>query len=139
LVVQVKSVMSRLPVKDRENILIVDDESMITDTLRIHLSKLGVIDCARNGKEAFEKLAVKYYAAILTDTHMPVMDGIDFYSKAVEAYPSIKKRILFYTGNPDACRSFFEENGLIYLSKPTRIKDIKNVIANILHGRRKGP
>lgn len=77
----------------------------------------------------------KYYRAIISDIRMPVMDGVEFYNKAVEAYPGIKNRFLFYTAFAEnEYKSFFEKNNLRYLSKPSGIKDIKHVVTDILTG-----
>lgn len=128
-------IMNELPRIEQEKILIVDDEKIITDSLKILLAKVGNVECAANGYEALEKLTGKYYAAIITDINMPVMNGIEFYNKAVEAYPNIKNRFLFYTGFSDTKYiSFLEKNNLRYLSKPSGIKDIKKVINEIISG-----
>ncbi len=121
------------PEKCQEKILIVDDEKSIVDLLRIMLRKEGVIECAANGKEALDKLGEKYYSAIISDVNMPVMDGIEFYSRAVEAYPYTRERFLFYSGYSNSEQVyFFEINNLKCLSKSSELKDIKKAVTDIL-------
>ena len=60
-----------------ENILIVDDEELITDLVKAILYKSGSIDVAHNGQEALMMMGEKYYKLILTDIDMPRMDGIE--------------------------------------------------------------
>ena len=116
-----------------EKILIVDDEQGIIDVMQAILSKEGMIETAANGKKALEKVQEKYYAAIISDVNMPVMDGIDFYKRAVELYPSISKRFLFFTGRVDGkTADFFREHNLPYLQKPSHLKEIKNKVIGIL-------
>src|SRR3972149_4443434 len=116
-----------------EKILIVDDEQVIIDVMQAILSKEGMIETAANGKEALEKVQEKYYAAIISDVNMPVMDGIDFYKRAVELYPSISKRFLFFTGRVVWKQTdFFREHNLPYLQKPSHLKEIKNKVIGIL-------
>ena len=116
-----------------EKILIVDDEQVIIDVMQAILSKEGMIETAANGKEALEKVQEKYYAAIISDVNMPVMDGIDFYKRAVELYPSISKRFLFFTGRVDGkTADFFREHNLPYIQKPSHLKEIKNKVIGIL-------
>ena len=116
-----------------EKILIVDDEHMIVDVLEAILSTEGLIETATNGHEALGKLHEKYYAAIISDVNMPVMDGVDFYKMAVELYPSINKRFLFFTGRLDEKQAkFFKDNNLQYIQKPSRLKDIRSKVIGIL-------
>ena len=125
--------LTLLPRLWEEKILVVDDEEVIVDLLSAVFDDEGVIESASNGKEALEKTMVKYYAAIVTDVDMPVMNGIEFYNKAIEKYPNIKERFLFFTGTADAERlSFFKESNLKYLIKPAPINQIKELLAGIL-------
>lgn len=68
-------------------LLIVEDEDEILDLLLTILSDLRVsvdgvvrsvrLTPARNGKEALDLVSKNWYDAILSDIHMPVMDGLD--------------------------------------------------------------
>lgn len=116
-----------------EKILVVDDEDMIVDLLSAIFADEGIIESASNGRDALEKVMGKYYAAIVTDVDMPVMNGIEFYNKAIEKYPNLKERFLFFTGFADESRlSFFKANNLRYLIKPASISKIKEQLADIL-------
>lgn len=127
--------ISHIPETWAEQILIVDDEPVITDVIEAILSNEGMIETAANGKIALEKIREKYFSAIISDVNMPLMDGIDFYKKAVELYPSIKKRFLFFSGKPDEKTiNFIKQNGLRFIPKPSRMQDIKNTVIEILSG-----
>ncbi len=59
--------------------------------------------------------------------------AIDFYKKAIELYPTIKKRFLFFTGTFDyKIISYLNQNNLRYLVKPSPVKDIKDAVSKIL-------
>jgi YesN/AraC family two-component response regulator len=68
-------------------LLIVEDEEEILDLLLIFMGDLRVsvdgvsrtvrVTPARNGKEALDLISKNWYDAILSDIHMPVMDGLD--------------------------------------------------------------
>lgn len=62
----------------QEKILIVDDDSMVAEALSTIIEDEGLVKCASNGKKALEALESEYYAAIITDIDMPVMNGLDF-------------------------------------------------------------
>lgn len=116
-----------------EKILVVDDDDMISDLLRIMLSDEGHVDVARDGNEALGLLGNGYYALIVSDVDMPGLSGIDFFKKASAAYPNIKDRFLFFTGSADAGRIlFFKENSIRYILKPASVTDIKKAAASIL-------
>lgn len=116
-----------------ENILVVEDEPDISNLLQAILNKEGTVETAANGREALQKVQGKYYAAIISDVNMPVMNGIDFYKKAIELYTTIKKRFLFFTGTFDyKIISYLNQNNLSYLLKPSPVKDIKDAVSKIL-------
>lgn len=124
----------QLPAVWNENLLVVDDSKPIAMLLSAILADEGTVEEAFNGEKALEKLGQKYYAVIITDVEMPVMNGIEFYRRAYALYPNIRERILFYTSSDDTENlSFFRENGLKYLIKPAEIKEIKKTIGKMLN------
>ncbi|MBW1971196.1 MAG: response regulator [Deltaproteobacteria bacterium] len=112
-----------LPPVWTENILIVDDEEMISTLIKSLLNREGNIDVANNGEEAINHLEKKFYKLVISDIDMPKMDGLSFYKKSVAKFPTLKKRFLFMSGDLSPERkTFFDENHLKYLSKPMKIK-----------------
>lgn len=116
-----------------EKILIVDDEKMVAEALEAIVEDEGLVESASNGRDALEMIGGKYYAVIITDIDMPVMNGLDFYREAVRRFPSIKERFLFFSGGVDnELRDFFAKNGLKYLCKPASLNEIKNAVIDVL-------
>ena len=116
-----------------ENILIVDDEEMITALLKSLLNRSGNIDIAHNGQEALKMMEGKFYKLIVTDIDMPKMDGLRFYTKAVEKYPSSRNRFLFMTGDLSSERqAFFDDKQIQYLAKPMNISALREEAAKII-------
>jgi CheY-like chemotaxis protein len=61
------------------NVLVVDDQQVIRDTLQTALDDEGfTVECAANGKEALDILERWDPCVILLDLMMPVMDGWAF-------------------------------------------------------------
>jgi CheY-like chemotaxis protein len=61
-----------------KKILIVDDEESIRFLYKEELEEEGyIVECAKNGEEALEKLIVFKPDLISLDIKMPVMDGIE--------------------------------------------------------------
>lgn len=125
-----------LPDVWEEKILVVDDEQAVADVMKAILMNEGVIERAVNGSEALRKLEEKYYAAIISDIDMPVMDGFEFHGKARERYPGIDERFLFFTGDEDHIPAL-EEKGLKYLLKPSSVAEISRSVTGILNRPRR--
>lgn len=122
-----------LPVASKGRLLIVDDEEALIDAFKKLLSEHGIVDSASNGEEALAKLDINEYAGIITDVMMPVMNGIEFYKKAIERYPNTKDRFIFLTNYGEIHNSFFEKNTIRYLEKPASIKEIKKILSEVMH------
>lgn len=61
-----------------KKILIVDDEESIRFLYQEELEEEGyIVECAKNGEEALEKLSAFQPDLISLDIKMPVMDGIE--------------------------------------------------------------
>ncbi len=66
--------------------LIVDDSSVVRKVARRILEDMDfVVDEAEDGQEAFDKCRQEMPDAILLDSHMPVMGGVEFL-KLLRAY-----------------------------------------------------
>jgi CheY-like chemotaxis protein len=122
-----------LPPVWNEKILIVEGEDAALVFLKSIFKHEGVIDTARNGGEALEKVKVNYYDVIIADIGMPGMNATDFYRRAGENEPDIGRRILFISGRPtDEHIAFFRQNNLRYLIRPIPIRAIKKCVDEIV-------
>lgn len=75
-------------------VLIVDDEFYIINSLkhRINWTEYGfeIMDDAKNGQEAYEKIKKYQPNLVLADINMPVMNGIELIGKVSQEMPNIK-------------------------------------------------
>jgi len=68
-----------------ENILIVDDDPYLRETLAKLLQKMGFSSkSVSNGNDALEMLGDNNYTIVITDMKMPGMDGLDLIKKIQE-------------------------------------------------------
>lgn len=126
-------IIKSLPRVWKENILIIDDDVPIADFLRKLFEYDGNVEIAKNGMEGLQKIKEKYFDVIISDISMPVMDGIEFYSKASAYEPEIGKRIVFFSGFLKREHTdFVRKNNLKYLIKPAPIRDIVNKVSEIM-------
>ena len=71
--------MSVVAVAKDINVLVVDDQEAIRDTLQVALDDEGfTVECAANGREALKIMERWKPSVILLDLMMPVMDGWAF-------------------------------------------------------------
>jgi two-component system NtrC family sensor kinase len=118
-----------------KRILIVDDEKYILDFF-IEIFKMFPMQVATagDGRAAMEMLANNEYDLIITDFKMPQMSGRELYQWIQEKRPQLARRIIFITGDTVSAetRSFFESNSNLYLAKPFKIEEVKEVIQQTL-------
>ena len=119
----------------RGKILLVDDEPDIRRSISKFLTRSGWgVDLAESGEEGLRHLATSEYEAVLCDLRMPGMSGHEFYRRLQgDASPAIE-RLIFMTGDvlsPEASR-FLQEAGRPVLSKPFALKDLMEVLAQVV-------
>ena len=116
-------------------ILLVDDEPLELQALRDHVdwARLGIdqVATARNGRAAYESILEKEPDIVITDVHMPVMDGITLARKIRELNQHIK--VIFLSGYDDFSyvQSALQMGAADYLLKPFTASDIENVILKV--------
>ena len=78
-------------------ILIVDDDALIRDSLKIMLDleeEFSELETASNGQEALDLCSEKKFDIVLMDIRMPIMDGVLATKKIKEQFKDIKIIIL---------------------------------------------
>jgi CheY-like chemotaxis protein len=117
-----------------QRVLVVDDEPEVAGVL---VDMLGLdgheVETALNGAEALDRLAGRAFDIVLSDTKMPVLDGISFYQELVRQKPEYRGRVAFVTGDvlsPEK-REFFEKAGVPNLTKPFSMDEIRRVVQQL--------
>ncbi len=112
----------QLELNTTKKILVVDDSTLYTNFLKqnllIHHFK---VITAPNGKEALTKLQMHTdIELIITDYHMPVMDGLEFVRRVRKKYNKKQIRIITLTSdtNSYATSRFLKEGANDYITKP---------------------
>ena len=73
---------------DKMNIMIVDDEKIVRESLFHWFTKLGhAVEKASSGFEALEKLEKNPFDLLFVDIRMPQMNGIEVLEKVKQEYP----------------------------------------------------
>ncbi|MFH2218347.1 MAG: response regulator [Pseudomonadota bacterium] len=123
----------RLPDIWDKKILIVENETAVRELLSDVLKGMGQIETAANGQEGLDKIFRDFFNVVISNTDMPVMDGIEFYQKAVAANPNIHRQFLFCTGDmePEA-RKFLKESNLPHLEKPFSLRALNRIVQEMM-------
>jgi eukaryotic-like serine/threonine-protein kinase len=113
------------------DILIVDDDAVIREYLRLHLTGAGFsVRMAEDGQAGLEIVTAKPPDLIISDISMPRMDGFDFL-EAVRGQPSTEKiPIILLTQYSDLSvfRRGMELGADDFLAKPVKRQDLLNSV-----------
>ncbi|MBA4143663.1 MAG: response regulator [Nitrosospira sp.] len=115
-----------------ELILVAEDNETNQKVIRHQLALLGyTVDLAGNGREALDTWRKGGYSLLLTDLHMPEMDGYELCA-AIRASEAGRSRapIIAITANAlkgeaEYCRATGMDD---YLSKPVQLVDLKKML-----------
>lgn len=110
-------------------ILVVDDESGIRGLLSDVLSSEGfeVIE-AKDGQESLEQMEKNDFDLVITDIHMPRLDGISMLKRMEKA--GRKEKVIIMTSNPSDKTLLSGEISRVVtqLHKPFRIDNFLDVV-----------
>lgn len=111
---------------DSAAVLLVDDEESILSALKRRLARNWDVHCALSAKEAFEKLEQKPCALVVSDLHMPAMDGIEFFTQLHRTHPNTIRIML--TGDQDRSsliRAINQGHVYRFLNKPCPAESVE--------------
>ncbi len=117
-------------------ILVAEDNEINQKVIRQQLALLGyAVDVAANGREALQRWESGDYALILTDLHMPEMDGYQLTQmirtgkNGNTQIPIIALTANALKGEAEKCRALGMDD---YLSKPVQLEQLKSVLGKWL-------
>ncbi len=128
---------------EQAQILVAEDNAINQNVISSQLEALGYsFDMANNGREALDLWHNNSYAMLLTDLHMPLMDGYSL-ATAIREQETDGERlpIVAYTANAlkgerDHCLECGMDD---YLTKPIALKDLKSNLATWVEGAKSKP
>ena len=123
-----------LPTACPRRILLVDDEVNQVTILKAGLAKLPncEITAATGGRQALSLLAQQTFDLIITDYHMPEMDGLTLAKAVRQQYPSTQIILLTAFGNEILYEPVSDSPVQLVLEKPIDIKHIRFAALQIL-------
>jgi len=123
--------------KDRKNVLVIDDEPIVLDSCRRILKQEGFdVNGAFNGREGLKKIEEDKYDAVLVDWKLPEIDGMEVLRIIKKNHPEVI--VVMITGYPsvESAVKAMKLGVSDYVSKPFTPDELKEtIIKAIEHSR----
>jgi len=118
-----------------KNILIVDDDKTVLESLRIILQSKGYsVDTAETGREGIEKSKARLYHLAVLNLKLPDMNGAKLLVTLHKNLPEMVKIII--TGfSPDKAGEFLNLGADTYITKPVHPEELLKVVKEKLRER----
>jgi len=119
--------------KRMKPILIVDDETVMRESLRDWLTDSGYrVETAKDGEEALKTVAEQDFDIAILDLRLPGRDGVEVLREARAKRPQLKGVIITaYPSVPTAVEAM-KEGAIDYLSKPLDLNELEKLIQETL-------
>jgi CheY-like chemotaxis protein len=111
----------------RRRVLVVDAVAENRILLQEVVRHLGHgADAGSSAQEALQKIAERHYDLVITDMHLPGMDGLALYQRLREQRPELADRVIFISGRllSDEIDTFCNRVGCPLIKKPFSVVDI---------------
>jgi CheY-like chemotaxis protein len=120
-------------------ILLVDDAEDCLATLEVALQTLpgALVLSARTAEQALQVLAYRAVDAVITDVHLPVMDGLEFIAGIRRESHLRQLPIIVVSADPDpgGPRAALASGADAYFSKPFSPGAVRKKLEELIHAR----
>ena len=121
----------------KANVLVIDDESSILESLRILLRNEGFTPhVAQGGRQGLEQIASLSPDIVLTDVRMPNVDGIEVLSAVRRQDPAIPVILMTAQATLQSAVQAVNEGAFYYIQKPFRNDDLVAILRRAAEHRR---
>ena|SRR5690242_1825065 len=110
------------------DILVVDDDYVIRDTLCELLASDYECQQAATAEEALEKLAAQRFDVVLTDISMPGLSGRELLARVLDLYPETPVIVISGLSDQDQAQSLISGGAFDYLLKPFRLEVVEESV-----------
>ncbi len=120
-----------MPVK--RALVVDDDEGTVALFRKILAADQWEVEAFTSGYDALSKISPGRFQLVLSDIHMPELGGVEFFDRATQADPELKKRFVFISGYADssAVKRFLLETRCPGIRKPIRLDEFRAVVAHV--------
>jgi PAS domain S-box-containing protein len=121
-----------------QRILLVDDEPMVTMTMKIHVERLGYLVTTTNlPEEALRQFeaAPGNWDLLITDSQMPGMNGIELIQRVLTRRPKMPVFVLTGHAGKITSEEMRSKGVLSVIGKPVDMTELANLLAKTLANR----
>jgi DNA-binding NtrC family response regulator len=117
--------------KDKLNVLLVDDEKIVGNRLKPALAKMGCeVEVFEDPKIAFNRIDEKEFDIIVTDIMMEGINGIQILEEAMKKSDRTKVIVITGYANVTLAREAMDKGAFDIIEKPFRPSDLRTVVAS---------
>ena len=114
------------------DILVVDDDAVIRDTLCELFSQEHKCQTADTAEQALAKLEAESFDVVLTDISMPGLSGMELLDRVLELYPGTPVIMVSGLSDEEQARSLIARGAFDYLLKPFRLEVVEESVKRAL-------
>ncbi len=119
---------------DKKDILVIDDDKIILDSLCEFLSLEGYrTEGAESIKSAMARLEEKRYCLAITDVNLPDGDGLDLLDTIRSRYPQTVVIVITGYGTIDSAVRAIKQGAYDYLTKPIIDDELRLAVERAVH------
>ncbi len=118
-------------------VLLADDHEVVLDSLAMMIASLEgvtVSATAKSGQEALDQLALIPVDIVLSDMHMPELNGIELSLRLREHHPDIRLILLTMEEEPETIRAAMQAGVWGYVLKRAPKKELEKAIRSVACG-----
>lgn len=117
--------------KDKLNVLLVDDEKIVGNRLKPALAKMGCeVEVFEDPKIALNRIGEKEFDIIVTDIMMEGINGIQILEEAMKKSDRTKVIVITGYANVTLAREAMDKGAFDIIEKPFRPSDLRTVVAS---------
>jgi diguanylate cyclase (GGDEF)-like protein len=127
----------RARMEPQVNLLIVDDDEALCQTLCDIFQELGFgADTALNSEEALKKCAARYFNIALIDIGLPDFDGLELLNRLKKANPDLEGIIMTAYPSLETVVEAMRRGAINYVTKPLQVDEVLHTVSAALEKQR---
>lgn len=120
-------------------LLLVDDEALITETMKLFLEEgiqLATVDLAPSAEEALARLRAQPYDMVISDHQLPGKSGMALLRDVARDHPATMRVLLTGATDPLVASEAVQGAGIHgYIQKPYSRKRVVDMVRTLLYSR----
>lgn len=120
-------------------ILIVDDSRELSDIICEYMEANGYkADTTTESLDALRLISANGYDLVVSDIHMPGMDGLELMAQIKARYPGLPVVLITGYSVSEARKIAMEKGADDFIGKPFHMKEIFDVVTRVLNHQKAG-